>query len=126
MTLPLRGPREFVGARTETARPVAGPRGEAARAAAPVVRGGGANWQGVLVGIALPPAMWAAMWTLTLIGDSTRVNMEVMASRQQGGVMVCHDGRIRHDDEGLIARWLEDGQFVCTDWRLRETPSLWR
>lgn len=88
--------------------------------------GSNANWPGILMGLALPPALWAALWGLSLISDTTRVSNEVSASMRGGGVMVCHDGRIAHDEETLLGRITADGRFVCTDWRMRESPSIVR
>ena len=87
---------------------------------------GGPHWSAILLGMALPPALWAALWGLSLISDTTRVSGEVAASMRGDGVMVCHDGRIIYDKETLLGRIMVDGQFVCTDWRLRESPSIVR
>lgn len=87
---------------------------------------GGANWSAILLGMSLPPALWAALWGLSLISDTTRVSSEVSASMRSDAVMVCHDGRIAYDKETLLGRIMVDGRFICTDWRLRETPSIVR
>lgn len=87
---------------------------------------GGPNWLGILLGLALPPALWAALWGLSLISDTTRVSSEVSASMRGSGVMVCHDGRVAYDNETLLGRIRVAGRFVCTDWRLREVPNIVR
>lgn len=87
---------------------------------------GGANWPAILLGMALPPVLWAALWGLSLISDTTRVSSEVSASMRGDTVMVCHDGRIAYDKETLLGRIMVDGRFVCTDWRLRESLSIVR
>ncbi len=88
--------------------------------------GSNSNWPGILMGLALPPALWAALWGLSLVSDTTRVSSEVSASMRGDGVMVCHDGRIAYDKETLLGRLMVDGRFVCIDWRLRESPSIVR
>jgi len=72
----------------------------------------------IMVGVAL---MLGVLFALLMLALYTRDSMAVgKALQEQGqarGTLVCKDGKIARGDGSLPDRIVEDGVFVCTDWR---------
>lgn len=92
----------------------AAPRAQAAQTPPSALR----DVSDITVGVAL---MLGVLFALLLLGLYTRDSMAVgEALQEQGkarGALVCKDGKIARGDGSLPDRIVEDGVFVCTDWR---------
>jgi hypothetical protein len=72
----------------------------------------------VMVGVALILGVLFALLVLALYTrDSMAVGKALTEQGQARGALVCKDGRIARGDGSLPDRIIEDGVFVCTDWR---------
>ncbi|WP_423595343.1 hypothetical protein [Roseateles sp. MS654] len=72
----------------------------------------------IMVGVAL---MLGVLFALLMLGlyarDSMAVGKALQEQSQARSTMVCKDGKIARGDGSLPDRIVEDGVFVCTDWR---------
>jgi hypothetical protein len=72
----------------------------------------------IMVGVALMLGVLFALLMLTLYTrDSMAVGKALQEQGQARGTLVCKDGKIARGDGSLPDRIVEDGVFVCTDWR---------
>ncbi|OWQ90257.1 hypothetical protein CDN99_12850 [Roseateles aquatilis] len=73
----------------------------------------------IIVGVALILGVLAALLLLTLYTrDSMLIGKSLNEqSQNKTATMVCKDGRVSRGDDSLRDRIVEDGVFVCTDWR---------
>lgn len=78
------------------------------------------NWRGILLSCLVLPGVYLALWAVSLMSDSTRAASEVNSSRAGAGVMFCDSGKIVYPEEGIVDRLTGRGQFLCTDWRMRD------
>ncbi|WP_431265115.1 hypothetical protein ACQ859_06700 [Roseateles chitinivorans] len=89
-----------------------------AQAAAPTPPSALRDVSDIVVGVALMLGVLFALLMLTLY---TRDSMVVgKALQDQGtarGTLICKDGKVARGDGSLPDRIVEDGVFVCTDWR---------
>ncbi len=71
-----------------------------------------------MVGVAL---MLGVLFALLMLGlyarDSMAVGKALQEQSQARSTMVCKNGKIARGDGSLPDRIVEDGVFVCTDWR---------
>lgn len=79
----------------------------------------------IVVGVVLMLSVLAALLALTLYTrDSMMVGKALTDQGSPTGTMVCKDGRIARGDDSLRDRIVEDGVFVCTDWRTQQAIEL--
>jgi hypothetical protein len=72
----------------------------------------------IVVGVALMLGVLFALLMLTLYTrDSMVVGKALQEQGQARGTMICKDGKVARGDGSLPDRIVEDGVFVCTDWR---------
>ncbi|MBO9686910.1 hypothetical protein [Roseateles chitosanitabidus] len=79
----------------------------------------------IVVGVVLMLSVLAALLALTLYTrDSMMVGKALSEQGSPTGSLVCKDGRIARGDDSLRDRIVEDGYFVCTDWRTQQAIEL--
>lgn len=79
----------------------------------------------VIGGVAATLAAIAALLgILHLIRDSVAVGKHLAEAKSQRSILVCQDGRIVRGDGSLRDIIMEDGYFVCTDWRTLQRIEL--
>lgn len=72
----------------------------------------------IMVGVALMLGVLFALLMLTLYTrDSMAVGKALSDQGQNRSSLICKDGKIARGDGSLPDRIMEDGVFVCTDWR---------
>ena len=54
-----------------------------------------------------------------ILGDQNRIPGILALAAKESGVMYCSEGKIVHGDGSLVDRATEEGQFQCTNWKLR-------
>lgn len=72
----------------------------------------------IVVGVALSLGVLFALLLLALYTrDSMVIGKALQEQGQARGTMICKDGKVARGDGSLPDRIVEDGVFVCTDWR---------
>ncbi len=72
----------------------------------------------IVVGVALMLGVLFALLMLTLYTrDSMVIGKALQDQGQARGTLICKDGKVARGDGSLPDRIVEDGVFVCTDWR---------
>jgi len=74
----------------------------------------------IVVGVALMLGVLFALLMLTLYTRDSMVIGKALQDQGQGqsrGTLICKDGKVARGDGSLPDRIVEDGVFVCTDWR---------
>ena len=76
--------------------------------------------------VILPLVLGAMFFTASAFSDNNRVPAELAASARETAVMFCIEGDIVHDTSSWLDRFLHDGRFRCTEWRMRggQTDSV--
>ena len=76
----------------------------------------------------LPLVFGALVLGASVVNDGQRLPAELSAWARETGVMVCSEGKVVHGDGSLGDRFVAEGRFRCTAWRMRgvrgaQTPS---
>lgn len=68
---------------------------------------------------ALPVVTGLLLGAAMIIGDTSRLPIELANSARTTAVQYCSEGRIAHGSESWLDRFTQVGRFVCTAWRSR-------
>ena len=91
-----------------------------AQAATPALPSALRDVSDIVVGVALMLGVLFALLMLTLYTRDSMVIGKALQDQGQGqarGTLICKDGKVARGNGSLPDRIVEDGVFVCTDWR---------
>lgn len=73
----------------------------------------------MLMVAALPLVMGALLGAAMVVGDTSRLPVELANSSRRTAVQYCSEGRIVHGSDSWLDQFTQVGRFVCTAWRSR-------